>query len=182
MSQIYLYNRSEKCREGVVNVMRVRGAYMTIKEFLYTYKKGFIYTDTGNSEQDEWCLKANRKLIIPDYQREYRWEEKQLLELLDDISSGNCYLGQIAISHNIHEPEKYYLVDGQQRITSIIILLTVLCRQFSRVNDTDNLKNFELHFSENSPSTSKARLKQRVLTLTQIAFKGFNPLFHRFII
>ena len=78
MSQIYLYNRSEKCREGVVNVMRVRGAYMTIKEFLYTYKKGFIYTDTGNSEQDEWCLKANRKLIIPDYQREYRWEEKQL--------------------------------------------------------------------------------------------------------
>ena len=136
--------------------MRVRGAYMTIKEFLYTYKEGFIYTDTGNGEQDEWCLKANRKLIIPDYQREYRWEEKQLLELLDDVSSGNCYLGQIAISHNIHEPANYYLVDGQQRITSIIILLTVLCRQFSRANDTDNLKNFELHFNENNPSTSKA--------------------------
>lgn len=171
MSQIYLYNRSEKCREGVVNVMRVRGAYMTIKEFLYTYKKGFIYTDTGNSEQDEWCLKANRKLIIPDYQREYRWEEKQLLELLDDISSGNCYLGQIAISHNIHEPEKYYLVDGQQRITSIIILLTVLCRQFSRVNDTDNLKNFELHFSENSPSTSKAAR----LNFDANCFQRFQP-------
>ena len=155
----------------MVTMMRVRGAYMTIKEFLYTYKEGFIYTDTGSGEQDKWCLKADRKLIIPDYQREYRWEEKQLLELLDDISIGNCYLGQIAISHNIREPENYYLVDGQQRITSIIILLTVLCRQFFQANDTDNLKKFELHFSENRPGNPETAR----LNFDANCFQSFQP-------
>ena len=132
-----------------MNVMRVRGAYMTIKEFLYTYKEGFIYTDTGNGEQDEWCLKANRKLIIPDYQREYRWEEKQLLELLDDVSSGNCYLGQIAISHNIHEPANYYLVDGQQRIISPEKRRCGIYR-FERLQRThpEEYKRILLHFKQ----------------------------------
>ncbi len=139
-------------------MMRVRGAYMTIKEFLYTYKEGIIYTEQGPAAQDKWGLAAGRKLIIPDYQREYRWEEKQLSELMEDISSGNCYLGQIAVSHNIHTPAHYFIVDGQQRITSVIILLTVLCRQFFLENDGDNIKNYELHLSKynlNDSQTSR---------------------------
>lgn len=150
--------------------MKVRGAYMTIKEFLYTYKEGVVYAGKGNEEQDTWRLKAGRKLIIPDYQREYRWEEKQLTELVEDIIDGNCYLGQIAVSHNISEPEKYYLVDGQQRITSIIMLLTVLCRQFFQAKDHINFKHFELHSQENNednPNTAR-------LSFTANCFEGFQ--------
>ena len=109
-----------------------------------------IYTEKGNGSQDSWYLEEKRKIIIPDYQREYRWEEKQLIELIDDIGKGQCYLGQIAVSHIANEPKNYYLVDGQQRITSIIILLTVLNRHFYMHNDTINIKRFELHKAENN--------------------------------
>lgn len=126
-------------------IVKVRGAYMTIEQFLHTYKQGTIYTKTNSNVHDTWFLEAGRNIIIPDYQREYRWKEKQLSELANDINNGNCYLGQIAVSRNIVAPSNYYLVDGQQRITSIIILLTVLCRQFYLHEDTCNIKNFELH-------------------------------------
>lgn len=130
--------------------MKVRGAYMAVQEFLYTYRQGIVYTEKGNNTQDSWHLDARRKIIIPDYQREYRWGEKQLSELVSDISSGNCYLGQIAVSRNSNNLSNYYLVDGQQRITSIIILLTVLCRQFYLHKDNINIKNYELHKIENN--------------------------------
>lgn len=130
--------------------MKVRGAYMAVGQFLHTYQRGIVYTEKGTNTQDSWYLEAGRKIIIPDYQREYRWEEKQLSELASDINSGNCYLGQIAVSRNSTEPSNYYLVDGQQRITSIIILLTVLCRQFYIHKDTLNIKSFELHDAQNN--------------------------------
>lgn len=165
-----LYNKKRICRIRLVNFMRVRGAYMTIKEFLYTYKKGIVYTDRGTIEHDTWDLAADRRLIIPDYQREYRWEGKQLSELVDDISNGNCYLGQIAVSHNIGEPKDYFLVDGQQRITSIIILLTILCRYFFLAQDTNNFKNFELHLREsNTDNPQRARL-----SFEANCFQGFQ--------
>lgn len=123
---------------------------MTIKEFLYTYRQGIVYSEKGNGAQDSWNLEEKRKLIIPDYQREYRWEDKQLTELISDIAKGQCYLGQIAVARNTSEPQLYNLVDGQQRITSIIILLTVLIRQFYIANDTLNIEKYELHQSQNN--------------------------------
>jgi len=92
--------------------VKVRGAYMEVGQFLHTYKKGIVYTEKGTNVQDSWHLEAGRKIIIPDYQREYRWEEKQLNELASDLNSGSCYLGQIAVSRNSSEPLNYYLVDG----------------------------------------------------------------------
>lgn len=89
--------------------MKVRGAYMAVDQFLHTYKKGIVYTEKGTNVQDSWHLEAGRKIIIPDYQREYRWEEKQLSELAGDINNGNCYLGQIAVSRNSNDPSNYYL-------------------------------------------------------------------------
>lgn len=130
--------------------MKIHGAYMTVGQFLHTCKEGIVYTGKDTNSKDSWHLKAGRIIIIPDYQREYRWEEKQLSELVGDINNGNCYLGQIAVSINSNEPYNYYLVDGQQRITSIIILLTVLCRQFYIQNDTINIKKFELHDAQNN--------------------------------
>lgn len=164
--------------------LKVRGAYMTIKDFLYTYQKGMIYTEKGNGTQDSWYLEEKRKIIIPDYQREYRWEEKQLIELVDDISKGQCYLGQIAVSRIANEPKNYYLVDGQQRITSIIILLTVLNRQFYIYHDYNNFKRFELHKAENNKdgdNLSRLLFETNCFDnfqsfLSQIYFLGDNQL------
>ncbi len=129
--------------------MEVKGAYTTIIEFLSTYKECKIVSSFSHANENQWSFEANRVIKIPDYQREFRWEQKQLEELYNDINRGNCYLGQIAVSHK-NGTKVYNIVDGQQRITSIIILLTVLFRQFYVYNDTINMRKFELHKAENN--------------------------------
>ncbi len=87
-------------------------------------------------------LKGN-KYSIDYYQREYKWESKQLQELVNDLTSKfqeawepshareqvekypYYFLGSIIISEKDSVP---YVVDGQQRLTSLTLLLTFLRR------------------------------------------------------
>ncbi len=134
--------------------MEIKGAYTTIIDFLSTYKECKIVSSFSHTNENQWSFEANRVIKIPDYQREFRWEQKQLEELYNDINRGNCYLGQIVVSHK-NRTKIYNLVDGQQRITSIIILLTVLFRQFYIYNDSINLRKFELHKAENNSESQE---------------------------
>jgi len=74
---------------------------------------------------------------IPDYQRGYSWEEKQLQDFWGDLENLNDkrihYTGMITVEHQ-KKDEYYHIVDGQQRLTTIIILLKVLLDKF---NDED---------------------------------------------
>ncbi len=80
-----------------------------------------------------------KKYAIDYYQREYRWESKQIAELVADLTTkfleahepGHArgdvarypgyYLGSIIVSHKDGKP---FIVDGQQRLTSLTLLLT----------------------------------------------------------
>lgn len=86
---------------------------------------------------------------IPDYQRGYSWEKGQLEQFWEDIENISSqrnvhYMGVLTVE-KVSENEKkrgyfendfgannsetYYLVDGQQRLTTIIVLLNCLiCR------------------------------------------------------
>lgn len=105
-------------------------------------------------------LKGN-KYSIDYYQREYKWESKQLTELVNDLTTK---FGQAwDSSHSRREVEKYpyyflgsiiisekdgipFIVDGQQRLTSLTLLLTFLRRlQQGRENE---VSIDELIFSE----------------------------------
>ncbi|MCC9195299.1 DUF262 domain-containing protein [Arthrobacter sp. zg-Y820] len=87
-------------------------------------------------------LKGNR-YSIDYYQREYRWEFKQLQELVNDLTGRFSDAWDSA--HERSEVEKYpyyflgsiivsekdsasFIVDGQQRLTSLTLLLTYLRR------------------------------------------------------
>ncbi|CAG0999795.1 hypothetical protein ANRL4_03048 [Anaerolineae bacterium] len=81
------------------------------------------------------------KYSIDYYQREYKWEEKQVVELIDDLTTkfladydesharsdvqkyGHYFLGSIIISQKHGER---YIIDGQQRLTSLTLLLLYL--------------------------------------------------------
>lgn len=69
----------------------------------------------------------NKTFIIPPYQRLYAWKDEQIKALLDDFE--NCiehnknqeeqkshFIGNIVVSEN---DDKYILIDGQQRLTTI---------------------------------------------------------------
>jgi hypothetical protein len=86
-------------------------------------------------------LLAGRKYSIDYYQREYKWQHKQLAELIDDLSAkfldshdaeddrtavadyGHYFLGSIILSD---KDGQKFIIDGQQRLTTITLLLIYL--------------------------------------------------------
>lgn len=70
-------------------------------------------------------LNKNRKYIIPDFQREIRWDKDNLSQLIDDIYTGPKYLGNIILTKDINKNE-FLIIDGQQRITVITMVLCCL--------------------------------------------------------
>lgn len=72
---------------------------------------------------------SNEQFVVPPYQRRYAWKQPQYRVLYEDIemldSDEGHLLGMIILHSNLHvaglnQPE---LVDGQQRLTTFIILL-----------------------------------------------------------
>lgn len=72
------------------------------------------------------------KFNIPDYQRGYRWEEQEVRELLDDLwdfsirdDNGDFYCLQPIVLQQNNE-DSFDVLDGQQRLTTLYILLVYL--------------------------------------------------------
>ena len=91
-------------------------------------------------------LLANRKYSIDYYQREYKWQRKQVAELLEDLAAkfldsydpghdrkavasyGHYFLGSIVISD---KDGQKFVIDGQQRLTTLTLLLIFLHHQLT---------------------------------------------------
>ena len=77
----------------------------------------------GNGEN---IFTGNDKYVIPLYQRAYAWGSRQLKQLVEDISdfdSDKYYIGTLIVSRN---GDTFEVIDGQQRLTSLYLLLTCL--------------------------------------------------------
>ena len=66
--------------------------------------------------------------VIPRYQRAYAWEDKEIVQLIDDIndSTGDYYIGSLVVAKVKGKVETYEVVDGQQRLTTLYLLLHYL--------------------------------------------------------
>ncbi|TIN31724.1 MAG: DUF262 domain-containing protein [Mesorhizobium sp.] len=74
--------------------------------------------------------------IVPDYQREYVWTDKEVSQLLDDINEqidgGNereYFIGTILVSPTAQKTH-YEVIDGQQRLTTFFLLLCAMKQMF----------------------------------------------------
>ena len=123
-------------------------------------KTGAARTIDGKGKTVQELLNAKR-YSIDYYQREYKWETKQISELIDDLSTkflqsydpkhersavetyGHYFLGSIIISD---KDGRKFIIDGQQRLTSLTLLLTYL---YHRLTDADHRGQIaELIFSQ----------------------------------
>ena len=71
-------------------------------------------------------LRNSNDLIIPFYQREYRWNEIQIKRLLQDIDScqtNNYYLGSLVFKT---QKSSKIVIDGQQRISTIWLIIKAI--------------------------------------------------------
>ncbi|GAA8981464.1 DUF262 and DUF1524 domain-containing protein [Helicobacter pylori] len=103
-------------------------------------------------------IKDNQKnqLVIPIYQRLYSWEKEQCKQLWDDIIKigGNDkmdghFIGSIlyVLDRITHSNNALLIIDGQQRLTTITLLLIALRNHLS---DEVKRKEIENHYLINS--------------------------------
>ncbi|GAA8865108.1 DUF262 and DUF1524 domain-containing protein [Helicobacter pylori] len=103
-------------------------------------------------------IKDNQKnqLVIPIYQRVYSWEKEQCKQLWDDIikiggddKMDGHFIGSIlyVLDGITHSNNILLIIDGQQRLTTITLLLTALRNHLS---DEVKRKEIEDHYLINS--------------------------------
>lgn len=106
------------------------------------------------------------KFRIPSYQRGYRWERSNVRQLLDDLlehindnkPGDPYYLQPIVVAPEVDEQSSsfdYDLIDGQQRLTTIFIILKAL--KGFQTNHQDKKKLNELDFTAHYTLTYATR-------------------------
>ncbi|MFD2696430.1 DUF262 domain-containing protein [Mesonia sediminis] len=70
--------------------------------------------------------------IVPDYQREYVWSDKEVNKLLEDLnneleigSNSEYFIGTILVSPT-QDKKQFDVIDGQQRLTTFFLILCAL--------------------------------------------------------
>lgn len=114
-------------------------------------------------------LSVNKKYIVPRFQREYSWKNEEVLELWKDLSSSIKVSEDICINHEYFigslvlvgqdaSPEMK-IVDGQQRLTTITILLSALIQTFKNINENDLADGIYFQYIEGKDNANQPYFK-----------------------
>ncbi|WP_291998579.1 DUF262 domain-containing protein [Candidatus Accumulibacter sp. ACC012] len=102
---------------------------------------------------------AGKTLVIPSYQRNYAWGERNVNDLFDDVEEaieigGGHYLGTFILSQQ-DKGAPVYVVDGQQRLTTLTMLLDAL---IDAVDDRNIKQHYRNIFIEHPVTGAKFRV------------------------
>lgn len=99
---------------------------------------------------------SQKRYIIPVYQRAYSWEKEQWKALIDDIKEqiageNNYFLGNLLLEV-IRKDIEYEVIDGQQRLTTIVIFLSALIDviENKKINDFDISEKRKIYQKNNT--------------------------------
>jgi Protein of unknown function DUF262 len=112
-------------------------------------------------------------LTIPDYQRGYAWESKEVGDFLDDIDllpvDRSHYTGTLILdpggddraSNNVEDAagtpyRRAEVVDGQQRLTTIVIALSAIARELLAAGETQLGQGLRSMFVEATCAVQKS--------------------------
>ena len=100
---------------------------------------------------DETLFDKEVHYVIPRYQRAYAWEDKEIVQLIDDIndSVGNYYIGSLVVAKVKDKVETYEVVDGQQRLTTLYLLLHYLFSRDGQVGEVGKTLSFDCRPNSN---------------------------------
>lgn len=136
----------------------------------------------------------NHSYFVPKYQREYAWTELQVEDLWTDFfsfweerdSEDEYLLGQVIVSPKNKKQKEFYIVDGQQRFTTLF-LLAAAARDFAEeefkkshpkevksLTDWANFALFSMTSGENQPRLKVTEGGQKAF-LNLIGGEGYHP-------
>ncbi|WQZ74632.1 DUF262 domain-containing protein [Helicobacter pylori] len=120
----------------------------------------------------EWYLKNTLKeelyYQIPIYQRPYQWKEENCEKLLDDLfedyeedRESDYFCGSLVLvkSDPNSKTEIYDIVDGQQRLSTFILLAKVLATLYSDL-DSENQEFLQASWSDRHENRKKKKKKR----------------------
>jgi uncharacterized protein with ParB-like and HNH nuclease domain len=130
---------------------------------------------------------SSKKYTVGYFQREYSWEQKHIEQLVSDLTQSflnaysdgdsrtdgenynNYYLGPFVVS--VKEKSRSSIIDGQQRLTSITLLLIYLNHLQEKLGINESMK--EMIFSEARGTKSfNIEVKERAECLQGLFEKG----------
>lgn len=98
-------------------------------------------------------LRTSEVLVVPDYQRRYSWGKRQLNDFWQDLvelkERQTHFFGSILVITHHHTLGDYNIqeiVDGQQRLATISILLSIFSDYFGKNGKIDLAKDIENHY------------------------------------
>lgn len=123
--------------------------------------------------------------IVPVFQRTYAWKKENCLKLFNDVINGipdkKCsiqkehYFGNIFYNGSEHDPftnyAKYILIDGQQRITSTMLLLAAIRDE---EKDENTKRCIESVYLKNLTAPEESKLKLRTEADSEVYLKIIN--------
>lgn len=114
---------------------------------------------------------SNARLQVPKYQRTYAWGKNEVLDMMTDLKSAMesetpIFLGNFVF--DISEPEVYKIVDGQQRLTSLTLLL-IACRERAKALENHPLAQELQKKISFTDATTGRMISERVLTSPSVS-------------
>ncbi|KFX55320.1 DUF262 domain-containing protein [Clostridium botulinum] len=114
-------------------------------------------------------LDLNRKYIIPRFQREYAWEEAELSTLWEDIfanmnkeksaiKENPYFIGSLVLVGDDSKDSEFEVVDGQQRLTTITILLSAISEML-RIQGDEKASNATYKYIEGTDDDDNSFFK-----------------------
>ena len=131
-----------------------------------------------------------QKFVIPEYQRPYAWTDEQIQTLFDDLveytennTESTYFLGTIVSYEN--DCNQQEIIDGQQRITSLFLLLRALYSKLSHMVETKESKNFKSQIEsslwEQDELTAEVDY-QKTLIVSKVMGDEGNEVFNQILI
>lgn len=93
------------------------------------------------SSFSDFIQSQKQLMAIPDYQREYKWERSKIKTFVDNVMQRSKFLGIITVDAPISN--FLSLVDGQQRLTTIILMLAQLYNACADEGETETQDEIE---------------------------------------
>lgn len=111
---------------------------------------------------------TNFWFVVPEYQRAYVWDSDQVNDLLDDLwfafenkKESEYFLGSLVLKNlNNNDYEEFEVLDGQQRLTTLYLLMGVI-RDFSSVPQLK--KNCNMHIYQEEDPYSGVPTRNRII-------------------
>ena len=122
----------------------------------------------------------DKVFIIPPFQRNYEWGENECRALFEDIKISAItkkahYLGNVVYyvgENNGASYSEYILVDGQQRITTILLILCALRDKFLELGNNDVAESINKRYLKNDTSDNKFRVRLKQTTYDSQCFSS----------